>query len=104
MEDYIKQTMGVVAQVIFIELASDNLVKVSSLSKGKLRTMGRGGAGSIFGSRNLKAVGALGSTKFEIVFRRQGDRHREGKVTTQGVANVPCANGCPGNRRQRTRI
>ena len=60
-EDYVREKMGVKAEVISIGPAGENLVRFSSLMTQKHRAAGRGGGGAILGSKNLKAIGAMGS-------------------------------------------
>jgi len=60
-EDYVREKMGGSAQVISIGPAGENLVRFSSLMTQKHRAAGRGGGGAVMGSKNLKAIGAMGS-------------------------------------------
>ena len=60
-EEAIKKNMGGGAQVICIGPAGENLVRFSCLMTHKHRAAGRGGGGSLLGSKNLKAVGVLGT-------------------------------------------
>ena len=77
-EDYIKEKMGSGAQVISIGPAGENLVRFSSLMTQKHRAAGRGGGGAMFGSKNLKAIGVVG-TKAVPVADPQGPEIGLGK-------------------------
>jgi aldehyde:ferredoxin oxidoreductase len=65
-EDAIKENLGAKAQVISIGPAGENLVNFSSLMTHKHRSAGRGGAGALLGSKNLKAVGVLGTQTVSV--------------------------------------
>lgn len=61
-EEAIKENLGSKkAQVISIGPAGENLVAFSNLMTHKHRSAGRGGGGAVLGSKNLKAVGVLGT-------------------------------------------
>ncbi len=65
-EEAIKNDLGPKAQVISIGPAGENLVKFSCLMTHKHRSAGRGGGGATFGSKNLKAVGVVGTGKIAV--------------------------------------
>jgi aldehyde:ferredoxin oxidoreductase len=65
-EEYIHKNMGKGAQVISIGPAGENLVRFSCLMTDKHRSAGRGGAGALLGSKNLKAIGVKGSKKVSV--------------------------------------
>jgi aldehyde:ferredoxin oxidoreductase len=65
-EDAIKDSMGSNAQVISIGPAGENLVHFACLMTHKHRAAGRGGGGAIFGSKNLKAIGVIGTKKVPV--------------------------------------
>jgi len=51
---------------IYIGPAGENLVRFSSITVGRGRNFGRGGLGSILGSKNIKAISIKGNKKVEI--------------------------------------
>ena len=51
---------------IYIGPAGENLVRFSSITVGKSRNFGRGGLGSILGSKNIKAISIKGDQKVKI--------------------------------------
>lgn len=51
---------------IYIGPAGENLVSFASITVGKSRNFGRGGLGSILGSKNLKAISIKGTQKVSI--------------------------------------
>jgi aldehyde:ferredoxin oxidoreductase len=65
-EDYVREKMGGKAQVISIGPAGENLVRFSSLMTQKHRAAGRGGGGAMFGSKNLKAIGVVGTREVAV--------------------------------------
>ena len=65
-EDYVREKMGSGAQVISIGPAGENRVRFSSLMTQKHRAAGRGGGGAILGSKNLKAIGVVGSREVSV--------------------------------------
>ncbi|WP_455391896.1 aldehyde ferredoxin oxidoreductase family protein [[Eubacterium] cellulosolvens] len=71
--------------------AGENLVKFASIINDKHRAAGRGGAGAVMGSKNLKAIVVYGSKKINIIntskFRNITKKiHEKIKATT--VTNV----------------
>ncbi|MCU0539446.1 MAG: aldehyde ferredoxin oxidoreductase, partial [Desulfobacterales bacterium] len=65
-EDYIREKMGGGAQVISIGPAGENGVRFSSLMTQKHRAAGRGGGGAMLGSKNLKAIGVVGTREVSV--------------------------------------
>ena len=65
-EEFIKKDLGAKAQVISIGPAGENLVNFSCLMTHKHRSAGRGGGGALFGSKNLKAVGVIGTQDVKV--------------------------------------
>jgi aldehyde:ferredoxin oxidoreductase len=65
-EEAIKADLGVKAQVISIGPAGENLVNFSCLMTHKHRSAGRGGGGAMFGSKNLKAIGVVGTQEVAV--------------------------------------
>ena len=51
---------------IYIGPAGENLVRFSSITVGQSRNFGRGGLGSVLGSKNIKAISIKGNKKVEI--------------------------------------
>ncbi|MFX0093520.1 MAG: aldehyde ferredoxin oxidoreductase family protein, partial [Candidatus Hodarchaeota archaeon] len=60
-EDILKQNVKN-SSVLSIGPAGENLVRIACLTNDKFRNLGRGGAGAIFGYKNLKAI-QVGGTK-----------------------------------------
>lgn len=81
-EDYIRGKMGSGAQVISIGPAGENQVRFSSLMTQKHRAAGRGGGGAMLGSKNLKAIGVVG-TKEVSVFDPQALKAASEKAKAQ---------------------
>jgi aldehyde:ferredoxin oxidoreductase len=52
-------------QVACIGPAGENLVRIANIQAGR-RSIGRGGAGAVMGSKNLKAIAIRGHGKFEV--------------------------------------
>ena len=68
-EETLKKELGVRkygASVYGIGPAGENLVRFSCLMTHKHRSAGRGGGGSVLGSKNLKAIGVLGTRKVNV--------------------------------------
>lgn len=65
-EEAIQGVMGKNAQVISIGPAGENLVRFSSLMTQKHRAAGRGGGGAMLGSKNLKAIGVVGTKEVAV--------------------------------------
>lgn len=65
-EKTIKNNMGAKAQVISIGPAGENLVNFSCLMTDNHRAAGRCGGGAVFGSKNLKAIGVLGTQEVAV--------------------------------------
>lgn len=62
---YLKQTIPDYRH-IYIGPAGENLVRFSSITVGKNRNFGRGGLGSVLGSKNIKAISIKGDKKVKI--------------------------------------
>ena len=65
-EDMLREREGPKVRVVSAGPAGENLVKIACLISDYRRSAGRGGAGAVFGSKNLKAVCAEGSKKVPI--------------------------------------
>jgi aldehyde:ferredoxin oxidoreductase len=65
-EDVLRELEGPGVKVVSAGPAGENLVKIACLISDYRRSAGRGGAGAVFGSKNLKAVCAEGSKKVPI--------------------------------------
>jgi aldehyde:ferredoxin oxidoreductase len=59
------------SEVACIGPAGENLVVFSAIMTGRSHMAGRGGAGAVMGSKNLKAVVALGSNKVKAVHQEK---------------------------------
>jgi aldehyde:ferredoxin oxidoreductase len=65
-EDMLREIEGDKGRVVSAGPAGENLVRIACLISDYRRSAGRGGAGAVFGSKNLKAVCAQGSKKVPI--------------------------------------
>ena len=66
-ENTLKKRLGESAHVASIGPAGENLVRYACISVDKYRQAGRGGAGAVMGSKNLKAV-AVRSASYKIEY------------------------------------
>ncbi|RKY83193.1 aldehyde ferredoxin oxidoreductase [candidate division KSB1 bacterium] len=64
--DYLLNKEGENSNVLCIGPAGENLVLISSIMNEKDRALGRGGAGAVMGSKNLKAVVVNGTESIKI--------------------------------------
>lgn len=69
----IKEEMGPSSQVVCIGKAGENLVKFACIiNEGKGgRAAGRAGVGTVMGSKNLKAIGVLGTKEVKIAHEQE---------------------------------
>ena len=69
----IKEEMGPNSQVVCIGKAGENLVKFACIiNEGKHgRAAGRAGVGTVMGSKNLKAIGVLGTKEVKIAHEQE---------------------------------
>ncbi len=65
-ENYVTEHMGKGTQVASIGPAGENLVRISCIMTHRHRSAGRGGAGALMGSKNLKAVGVKGTQSVSV--------------------------------------
>lgn len=65
-EDAVKGEMDEKAHVMTIGPAGENLVKFACVCNDHYRQLGRAGGGAVMGSKNLKAVGILGTGEVEL--------------------------------------
>jgi len=65
-EEIIKDKEGKTSHIVSIGVAGENKVLFSCLISDGRRAAGRGGAGAVFGSKNLKAVVANGAMKVPV--------------------------------------
>lgn len=65
-EEVIKQDLGEDVKALSIGPAGENLVRYATLTTDKVHTAARCGVGTVFGSKNLKAVVARGSAKVPV--------------------------------------
>lgn len=69
----IKEKMGPKSDVVCIGIAGENLVRLACIiNEGKdARAAGRAGVGAVMGSKNLKAIGVLGTKKVKIAHEKE---------------------------------
>lgn len=65
-EEILKDKEGKASHIVSIGVAGENKVLFSCLISDRRRAAGRGGAGAVFGSKNLKAVVANGAMKVSV--------------------------------------
>lgn len=65
-EEIIKDEEGKASHIVSIGVAGENKVLFSCLISDRRRAAGRGGAGAVFGSKNIKAVVANGAMKVPV--------------------------------------
>jgi aldehyde:ferredoxin oxidoreductase len=90
-EDYLKEAFHPECGEICIGPAGENLVKYACVNSEYFRQAGRGGAGAVMGSKNLKAVAVKGSggipcADINRVFELLQDHHKIFKVSPIGIA------------------
>ena len=73
-ETAVKNRLGNKARVICIGPAGENLVRFASISNDGGRHAGRTGPGAVMGSKNLKAIGLLGSISVPVFQRKELDK------------------------------
>ena len=108
LEELIRKEMGPGAKVLSTGPAGENLVPYACLSTDQFHKAGRGGAGAVMGSKNLKAVAVRGTGAVTVGdrglhARRPGPAeraraHRRQRVDLRGGHAVP---GGSGQRRRR---
>ncbi|MFH1134929.1 MAG: aldehyde ferredoxin oxidoreductase family protein [Pseudomonadota bacterium] len=86
-EDLLKAAVGSdEAKVLCIGPAGENLVTFSSVNTEGYRQMGRGGAGALFGSKNLKGLVCRGTGGVKVAdmkaFKRKVDEFKASSVMT----------------------
>jgi aldehyde:ferredoxin oxidoreductase len=62
----LKDLWGKTAGMSVIGPAGEHMVRYASIMTERMRAMGRGGAGAVMGSKNLKAIVAVGSGKVRV--------------------------------------
>jgi len=70
-EDAVKSAVGEAAAVMAIGQAGENLVKYACISTGYYRQHGRGGAGAVMGSKNLKAMAVRGTGSVKVAYPQE---------------------------------
>lgn len=99
-EDFVQGVMGKGAEVISIGPAGENLVKVASLMTHKHRSAGRGGAGAVFGSKNLKAIGVRGTREVDVsdpaALKTASDKAKQELKAEHFTAELLAPFGTPG--------
>ncbi len=65
-EEWLKDEVDVEAKTLSIGPAGENLVEFACIGSESYRQMGRGGAGTLFGSKNLKAVVCRGTGGVQV--------------------------------------
>ncbi|MDZ7664395.1 MAG: aldehyde ferredoxin oxidoreductase N-terminal domain-containing protein [Desulfotignum sp.] len=61
-EVWLKDQVDAEAKTLSIGPAGENLIEFSCVGSESYRQMGRGGAGALFGSKNLKAIACKGTS------------------------------------------
>ncbi len=80
-EDILRKDHG--GEVLSIGQAGENLVRFACINHRKGRQFGRGGAGAVMGSKNLKAIVVKGNNEIEIAYP---DEFKEFRKWLNGVA------------------
>ena len=98
LEELIRTEMGPGAKVLSTGPAGENLVPFACLSTDQFHKAGRGGAGAVMGSKNLKAVAVRGTGAVRagdaVAFTREVLRLQEERVLTADNAWT-CEEGTP---------
>jgi len=74
-EDILKKDHG--GEVLSIGQAGENLVRFACITHRRGRQFGRGGAGAVMGSKNLKAIVVKGSREIEVAYPEELKEFRE---------------------------
>ena len=83
--NWFKETVGKVKTAV-IGPAGENLVKISAITIDGHRHAGRGGAGAVMGSKNLKGIAISGNSKIPL-HNPEGFREKSKEVTKQVKEN-----------------
>ena len=85
-ERWLARKMGHGAKSLCIGPAGENLVTYACIGSEAYRQMGRGGAGTLFGSKNLKAIACKGTGGVQVedmsVFYEKVTLHKESNLLT----------------------
>ena len=65
-EEWLQETMGHEVKSLSIGPAGENIIPFACIGSEAYRQMGRGGAGSLFGSKKLKAIACTGSGGVQV--------------------------------------
>ncbi len=65
-EEWLEKTVGYGTRTLSIGPAAENLVPFACVGSDAYRQMGRGGAGTLFGSKNLKAIACKGTGGVQV--------------------------------------
>ena len=65
-EDWLEETVGYGAKTLSIGPAAENLVPYACVGSDSYRQMGRGGVGTLFGSKKLKAIACKGTGGVQV--------------------------------------
>lgn len=85
-EEWLSETIGYGAKSLSIGPAGENLVPFACIGSEAYRQMGRGGAGTLFGAKNLKAIACKGSGGVQVagigVFWEKVSHYMESNLLT----------------------
>jgi len=65
-EEWLKKEVDLEAKTLSIGQAGENLIEFACIGSESYRQMGRGGAGALFGSKNLKAIAVRGTGGVQV--------------------------------------
>jgi putrescine aminotransferase len=87
-EQWLSAKMGPGVKSLSIGPAGENLISYSCVGSEAYRQMGRGGAGALFGSKNLKAIACKGTGGVQVadmgVFWSKVTRYKEADLLAEG--------------------
>ena len=86
-EDWLKNNFDFEAKTLSIGPAGENLIDFACVGSESYRQMGRGGAGALFGSKNLKAIAVRGTGGVQVneigAFYGKVAEHTSGNLLTE---------------------
>ncbi len=85
-EQWLDETLGHGVKSLSIGPAGENLIPFSLVGSEAYRSLGRGGAGALFGSKNLKAIACKGTGGVQVadmgIFLGKVGEHRQSNLMT----------------------
>jgi putrescine aminotransferase len=85
-EKWLEETVGIGSKSLSIGPAGENLITYACIGSEAYRQMGRGGAGSLFGVKNLKAIACRGTGAVQVadmgLFWGKVSEHKESNMLT----------------------